>query len=102
MIANVTVPDVLGGILAAIIFIPFLLWSCVMGWRVGGQAGQAITYQVPSPQQITEQLRIDLGREPNLTEVAAVHQMLTADHNQQLIGAAAVLGAAYLITHEHH
>lgn len=102
MIANVTVPDVLGGILFAALCIPFFIWCIKFGLSAGGFVGATITYQVPSPAEITETLRQQWGRAPSVEEVAAVQQILVNDHNQNLIAAGMLVGSAVLIHHELH
>jgi hypothetical protein len=85
---------------AAVIFIVF--WAYAVADVVHRDLIKPALTPVPDAFQIAAQLRIEMGREPTLVEVAAVHQMLTSDHNQKLIGAAALLGSALLIDKNLH
>ena len=51
---------------------------------------------VPSPEQIRLQFIQTQGREPTIQEVAALHQMLTSQHNQDLLNAGILVGGALL------
>jgi hypothetical protein len=56
--------------------------------------------QIPSPQQIASQLEQEWGRPATVLEIAAVHQMLTSEHNQAVLNAGIGLGALYLVGHK--
>ena len=51
---------------------------------------------VPSPQEIRLKFIQTQGREPTVQEVAALHQMLTSQHNQDLLNAGILVGGAVL------
>jgi hypothetical protein len=63
------------------------------------QASRAIDaamQPVPSPEQIRLQFIQTRGREPTVQEVAALHQVLMSQHNQDLLHAGILVGGAVL------
>jgi hypothetical protein len=78
------------------------LWCCwkfsVVIWR----ALDPLFETVPSPQVIAIRLEEEWGRPPTVVEVAAVHQMVIAEHNQRLINCGIALGAIFLLGHHDH
>lgn len=64
--------------------------------REGSRAIDRAFKPVPSPQEIRLHFVQTQGREPTIQEVAAIHQMLTSQHNQDLMGAVAMVGGAVL------
>jgi len=97
--------DWIGGIAAfAIMFIwipPILALSITSGLFLGDQIALAAR-PLPSPAQIAAQLEAEWGRPPTVEEVAAVHQMLTNQHNQALLNSGIGLGALYMIDKNLH
>lgn len=83
------------GFMLASYWVLFIMWL-IFG-REMDQAYQTLTTSPPSPAQIQWQLSQELGRPPTLVEVAAVHQMLVSDHNQQLIQAAETVGGLLML-----
>lgn len=77
-------------------------WSAVIAIRLGRSTGAVLIQTAPSPMQIQEALRVELGREARLEEVAAVPQMLTTERNQEVLAAGALLAAAYLVETNRH
>jgi hypothetical protein len=76
----------------------FLCMGAPFYWylREGSRAIDRAFKPVPSPQEIHLHFVQTQGREPTVQEVAAIHQMLTSQHNEDLLGAAAMVGGAYL------
>ena len=64
--------------------------------REGSRAIDRAFQPIPSPQEIRLQFIQAQGREPTVQEVAALHQMLTSQHNQDLVGAGIMVGGAVL------
>lgn len=78
-----------------------LYWVTFIMWLIFGRemdaAYQTLSTTVMSPIQIQQQLTMELGRPAQLNEVAAVHQMLTTEHNQQMISAGLTLGGLLML-----
>lgn len=81
---------------AIVLVTPFFVYLIKGVNQVLNQTVQAMQ-PVLSPQQINIQLSQELGRPATMVEVAAVHQMLTSEKNQQMINSGVTLGALYLI-----
>jgi hypothetical protein len=100
-LAAFTVPDPNGtatfwtwlGMAGMVLFVgaPFILYL-----RFGGRVIDMAMQPVPSPQQIRLQFIETQGREPTVQEIAALHQMLTSQHNQDMLNAGIVVGGAVL------
>jgi hypothetical protein len=91
---------------------PPALWLWGVIWRFVSKIFDQATADIPpppSPAEVQARLRIELHREPTLTEVAAVHQMLVSDtqlrtqmRNQALIGLGALVVGSALVEHNLH
>ena len=64
--------------------------------RAGSRAIDRAFQPIPSPQEIRLQFIQTQGREPTVQEVAALHQMLTSQHSQDLLNAGILVGGAVL------
>ena len=72
----------------ACIVIPWFIW--LLGTRFAGTSmptSSAAMKPIPSPAEISWQLQQEWGRPATIEEVAAVHQMLTSETNQAMLGA---------------
>lgn len=82
---------VAGGALTLIPFGVGLLWLCVgmirAGAQLGRQVGQgvrAVQQPLPSPQQIEQALAQHLGRQPTISEIAGLQQLLANDRQAKI------------------
>ena len=97
-----TIGEWLAGVPAVLTAVYWLFLLLRLGWRVGSAAGDALVATPPNPTAIHAQLREELGREPTIVEVAAVHQMMTAEYNRGVVSAVATLGMAHYLTQRHN
>jgi hypothetical protein len=71
-------------------------------FRAFGQAVNTVMTPVPHPTEIELALWKQYGRQPTLQEIAAMQQILIAQRNQELLGAAVLIGGAVAIDHTLH
>lgn len=81
------------GVLLVIVPI-YHVFGLVFNYFFGDMIDTALK-PVPTPAEIYVQLRQQLGREPTITEVQAIHSMLTSQRNEALVGTAILVGGTY-------
>ena len=91
-------------ILYSILWIGILWTLVIIGWELGfgyrtGQAIGRASMPIPTPGQVYDRLTVELGREPTISEVSDVHQMLVSSHNQDMLNAGAGIGLLLLANH---
>jgi hypothetical protein len=87
---------------ALAVFLGF--WACRAYWfqykliRGAFSEVAVASMPIPTPVEIELQLRRE-GHNPSLSDIAAVHQMLSSRRNEAAVNAGVTLGGLYLINH---
>jgi hypothetical protein len=88
-----------GVVCAAILLVSLFLFFVYAFFAFANRTGNALhraVQPVPSPAEIYVRIQHETGKEPSIADVAAIHQMLTAERNEAAVQAGIGVGGLAL------